>query len=107
VKFLAKLASEAAKPKASPTGPRFGPGVVIIDPSRETEFLHPMPVRALWGVGPATLVKLERLGIATVGHLAETPLPHFDRRVGESLWNPPARLGQRGRPPGALCPVNP
>jgi DNA polymerase-4 len=84
VKFLAKLASEAAKPKASPTGPRFGPGVVIVDPSRETEFLHPMPVRALWGVGPATLVKLERLGIATVGHLAETPLPTLIAALGKA-----------------------
>ena len=53
-KFLAKLASERAKPAASPSGPVFGPGVFEVDPGRELEFLHPLPVRALWGVGSAT-----------------------------------------------------
>src|SRR5690606_8884666 len=60
VKFLAKLASEAAKPKASRAGIRPGAGVVAVDPYRELEFLHPLPVQALWGVGPATLAKLQR-----------------------------------------------
>jgi DNA polymerase-4 len=69
-KFLAKLASEVAKPKASPEGPRFGPGVTVVEPGRELAFLHPLPVRALWGVGPATMAKLERLGVRTVGELA-------------------------------------
>jgi len=73
VKFLAKLASEAAKPRATEAGPRAGPGVVVVDPQGEEEFLHPMPVQALWGVGPATLAKLQRLGVRTVGQLAETP----------------------------------
>lgn len=73
VKFLAKLASEAAKPRAREGGPRPGPGVVVVDPGREREFLHPMLVQALWGVGPATLSRLHRLGIRTIGQLAETP----------------------------------
>jgi DNA polymerase-4 len=73
VKFLAKLASEAAKPRAGLDGPRPGPGVVVVEPDREREFLHPKPVQVLWGVGPATLARLERLGISTVGQLAETP----------------------------------
>ena len=72
-KFLAKLASEAAKPRPSPLGPIPGIGVKVVEPGHELAFLHPLPLRALWGVGPATLARLERLGIATVGELAELP----------------------------------
>lgn len=73
VKFLAKLASEAAKPAASPSGPVPGRGVVEVGPGEELAFLHPLPVQALWGVGPATLARLERLGVRTVGDLAALP----------------------------------
>ena len=73
-KFLAKLASEAAKPRATPRGPVEGSGVAVVEPGRELEFLHPLPVSALWGVGPATLRKLQRLGVATVGDLAALPV---------------------------------
>ena len=69
-KFLAKLASEAAKPKATREGPVFGSGVVVVPPGGELAFLHPLPVRALWGVGPATQKVLDRLGVRTVGDLA-------------------------------------
>ena len=62
-KFVAKLATEAAKPKASPTGPVFGPGVAVVEPAATLGFLRPLPVQALWGVGPATLAKLERMGV--------------------------------------------
>ncbi|MFN8017905.1 MAG: DNA polymerase IV [Acidimicrobiales bacterium] len=82
VKFLAKLASEAAKPKASPTGPRFGPGVVEVPPGGELAFLHPLPVQALWGVGPATLARLERLGVRTVGDLAALPVEALVAALG-------------------------
>jgi DNA polymerase-4 len=84
VKFLAKLASEAAKPRATPDGPRPGPGVVVVDPGHERSFLHPLPVQALWGVGPATLARLARLGITTVGHLAETPEPALVAALGRA-----------------------
>lgn len=69
-KFLAKLASKAAKPIASRTGVAPGVGVLEVRPGSELEFLHPLPVQALWGVGPATLARLERLGVSTVGELA-------------------------------------
>jgi DNA polymerase IV len=70
-KFLAKLASVEAKPRALPDRIDPGRGVVQVAPGGELDFLHPLPVRRLWGVGPVTLEKLERLGIRTVGDLAE------------------------------------
>ncbi|MEZ5180410.1 MAG: DNA polymerase IV [Acidimicrobiales bacterium] len=84
VKFLAKLASEAAKPTASPSGPVPGPGVVEVVPGGELEFLHPLPVQALWGVGPATLARLERLGVRTVGDLAAVPVEALTAAVGRA-----------------------
>ncbi len=70
-KFLAKLASVAAKPIATPDGVTEGRGVVEVLPGSELEFLHPLPVQALWGVGPATLQRLQRVGVHTVADLAE------------------------------------
>ena len=83
-KFIAKLASKAAKPVPSPSGVRDGVGVLEIVPGRELEFLHPLPVRALWGVGPATLAKLERFAIATVGDLAAMPRDALVAALGRS-----------------------
>lgn len=73
VKFLAKIATGRAKPTASPSGPVFGPGVFEVAPADELAFLHALPVRALWGVGPATHERLSRLGVETVGDLARVP----------------------------------
>ncbi len=74
-KFLAKLASEGAKPD----------GLLRIDAGSELEFLHPLPVRRLWGVGEATLAALDGLGVATIGELASIPLDSLERRLGASL----------------------
>jgi len=84
VKFLAKLASQAAKPRVSEQGPVEGDGVFVIDPTREVDFLHPLPVEALWGVGPATLTRLQRLGIHTVAQLAETPVATLEASLGSA-----------------------
>ena len=59
-KFVAKLASDRSKPD----------GLLVVAPGAELEFLHPLPVRSLWGVGPATHQRLAALGVRTVGDLA-------------------------------------
>jgi DNA polymerase-4 len=88
-KFLAKLASAQAKPTAGPDGPQPGDGVLVVRPGHELEFLHPLDVSRLWGVGPATLAKLQRFGIRTVGDLAalprETVVGALGRGAGEHL----------------------
>jgi DNA polymerase IV len=83
-KLLAKLASEAAKPKAGRAGVRPGRGVVVVAPGEELDFLHPHPVEALWGVGPATLEKLHALKVRSVGDLAALPLSVLVGTLGES-----------------------
>ena len=62
-KVLAKMASRAAKPD----------GLLVVAPEREREFLHPLPIETLWGVGPATAEKLHRHGLRTVGQIAVLP----------------------------------
>jgi len=64
-KFLAKVASGVAKPD----------GLLVVAPDAELEFLHPLAVERLWGVGPVTARKLRDRGIRTVGHVA---------RIGEA-----------------------
>ena len=86
-KFLAKLGSEEAKPKASRSGPIYGPGVFEIEPGGELAFLEPLPVRKIWGVGPATGQRLASLGIETVGELRAMP----ERRLIESLGSAQGR----------------
>jgi DNA polymerase-4 len=83
-KLLAKLASRAAKPKAAPDGVRPGPGVVVVQPEGELDFLHPLPIRNLWGVGPATAKRLADLGVVTVGDLAKIPGQTLRSALGQS-----------------------
>jgi DNA polymerase IV len=60
-KFLAKVASAVAKPD----------GLLAVPPDGELEFLHPLPVERLWGVGAITAQKLHDAGLHTVGQVAE------------------------------------
>ena len=80
-KLIAKLASRAAKPD----------GLLLVPGGTEKAFLHPMPVRALWGVGEATYARLEELGVRTVGDLAAYPRETLEGRLGRTLggylWN--------------------
>ncbi len=84
-KFLAKLASVEAKPRATPTGVEPGPGVVVVTAGNEQRFLDTLPVQRLWGVGPVTLDKLHRIGIRQVSDFAV---------VGESLLASALGVGQ-------------
>lgn len=81
-KFIAKLASKAAKPIATRDGVREGLGVLRIEPGKERDFILPLPVKAVWGVGPATLEKLLGVGIHTVGDLAAIDLQVLEGVVG-------------------------
>ncbi|MDG2027370.1 MAG: DNA polymerase IV [Acidimicrobiales bacterium] len=83
-KFIAKLATERAKPSPSARGPVFGSGVFVVPAGEELAFLHPIPVRELWGVGPATGRKLSGMGIETVGDLATQPLSRIEAGVGRA-----------------------
>jgi DNA polymerase-4 len=83
-KFLAKLATEQAKPRASRRGPIAGTGVAVVAPGEERAFLRPLPVEALWGVGPRTLERLHALGVRTVGQLERLPVEQLVRAVGEA-----------------------
>jgi len=73
-KFIAKLASDRCKPN----------GVLEIAPDRVLEFLHPLPVSAVWGVGPKTAEELTKLGLRTVEDIAHTPRATLIRALGEA-----------------------
>lgn len=83
-KFIAKMASEFAKPRIVGGAVQPGAGVYVVDAGNETMFLAPLPVSALWGVGPATLKKLTSLGVSTIGELLDVPLRVLTGSVGTS-----------------------
>lgn len=79
-KFLAKLASDWRKPQ----------GLTVIKDDEVEDFLQPLPVEKLWGVGPATVAKLHKYGFATAGDLARAPsgeLVSILGRQGKVLWD--------------------
>jgi DNA polymerase-4 len=88
-KFVAKVASRAAKPD----------GLREVAPGGVEAFLHPLPVQAMWGVGASTAEKLHRLGLQTVGDLAHTPRstlrrtfgPHAGAMLAELAWGRDSR----------------
>ena len=82
-KFVAKLATEFAKPRASHERIDPGPGVFEVPPGGELAFLHPLDVGMLWGVGPVTLEKLHRIGLKKVGDIAACELRVLQLALGE------------------------
>src|SRR3974390_2517447 len=81
-KHLAKIASQVAKPD----------GLVIVDPDGELQFLHPLLVELMWGVGPATKARLGKIGIATIGQLAKTQAWSLERLLGPAAGEKLAAL---------------
>jgi len=73
-KFIAKLASANCKPN----------GMLEITSDRILTFLHPLPIQAMWGVGPKTAEVLERLGLRTIEDIAKLPRAILIRALGEA-----------------------
>jgi DNA polymerase-4 len=73
-KFLAKIASDLEKPDA----------LVVVDPAGVTDFLDPLPVGRLWGVGKVTGQSMQRLGVTTIGQLRTLPVETLRRFFGDS-----------------------
>lgn len=73
-KLVAKIATEHAKPN----------NVCIVPAGKEAEFLAPLPVRALWGVGPKTAEILKTLGVDTIGQIAQVRSDALVRRFGKN-----------------------
>lgn len=74
-KFLAKVASQEAKPD----------GLLLVPPESELAFLHPLPVRRLWGVGAKTADKLHAHGITTVAQVAELSETTLASMLGQAM----------------------
>jgi DNA polymerase-4 len=72
-KFVAKIASDLKKPD----------GLVVVEPDRVLEFLHPLPLSRLWGVGKVTEQALAELGLRTIGDVARLGEARLVRRLGE------------------------
>jgi DNA polymerase IV len=95
-KFVAKIASVRCKPD----------GLLVIPRDEVLAFLHPLPVSALWGVGDRTGEVLARLGLRTVGDIAQTPLGALHRELGVAQGNHLAALAW-GRDERRVTPHTP
>ena len=73
-KFIAKIASNQCKPN----------GLLEIDPERVLDFLHPLAAKEIWGVGPKTNEQLAKMGLQTVGDIANTPRSTLIRVLGQA-----------------------
>ena len=83
-KQLAKIASELAKPD----------GLRVVAPAEERTVLAPLPVRALWGVGPVAEASLRRMGVQTIGELAATDLRELTGLLGTAVGTELHRLAR-------------
>jgi DNA polymerase-4 len=95
-KFVAKLASARCKPD----------GLLVVPADRVVAFLHPLPVGALWGVGDKTEEVLRRLGLYTVGDIANTPVATLQRALGPAVGSHLAALSW-GRDERRVTPHEP
>jgi DNA polymerase-4 len=88
-KLFAKLGSKRSKPVVIDGSIVPGAGVVYVSPEMERRWLDELPVRALWGVGPATAERLGRLGVSSVRELSHVPegtlRAHFGPAMGHAL----------------------
>jgi DNA polymerase-4 len=94
-KFVAKVASARCKPD----------GLLLVATGAVLEFLHPLPVTVLWGVGQRTGEQLHRLGLRTIGDLAAIPVEVLHRSVGAAVAEHLAALA-RGHDPRPVDPVD-
>lgn len=92
-KFVAKLASGRAKPD----------GLLVVPAADTLAFLHPQPITALWGVGASSAERLERLGLRTIGDVADAPLDALERALGPASARHLHELAH-GRDPRAVTP---
>ena len=95
-KFVAKLASAHCKPD----------GLLVIPRDDVVAFLHPLPVAALWGVGAVTEAALVRLGLHTVGDIAQTPVATLKRALGAAAGEHLGALAW-GRDARPVVPIEP
>jgi len=80
-KLVAKIANNIGKARAGKDAP---PNTItVIPPGTESNFLAPLPVRELWGVGPATAEKLHRMGVQTIGDIADANPAQLQRLFGK------------------------
>jgi len=99
-KFLAKVASQVAKPD----------GLVVVEPGAEIAFLHALPVRLIWGVGPVTAKRLAEMAIHTIGELAAMDPEVLSSRLGKGAglhlhalaWNRDVRRVSREHRAGSV-----
>jgi DNA polymerase IV len=68
--------------------------VFVVEPGKELDFLHPLPIRALWGVGPATGRRLDGIGVRTIGDLAALPSESVERLLGAAQGSHLAALAR-------------
>ncbi len=86
-KLVAKIATDVGK--AANRGPNAPMAITVVPPGEEASFLAPLPVEALWGVGPKTAAHLNQSGILTIGDLAARPEPAIAGDlglIGRELW---------------------
>ena len=78
-KYIAKVASDHRKPD----------GLTVVSPEEQLAFLHPLPVRCLWGIGPRGQDRLADLGLSTIGDVAQSSREQLARSLGslgEHIW---------------------